>query len=124
MQPVGALRRLDGAPAANIDDNLSVLSLWARDLGPLRVAFQFGDRLSSVLHQVRGLLTTDPASVPQSSVGKMIRKQETLVERMARICVVHNPLNAQFSTEEVLRAFGRIFESVDSGTRRRDMHYV
>ena len=44
----------------------------------------------------------------------MIRSQETLIERMARICVVHNPLNARFTNEEVLEAFDRIFKSVDS----------
>lgn len=72
MQPMGALRRLDDAPAANIDDTFSILSLSARDLAPLRVAFQFGDRLSTVLRQVRGLLKTDPTSVPQTSVGRMV----------------------------------------------------
>ncbi|KAI1404341.1 HET-domain-containing protein [Hypoxylon fuscum] len=112
-----SLRQWEDAPPARVTADLSTVHLWARSLGRCKVAFQFSSKGTDVLDQIRGLLKTDPLSLPEGSIGRTIRKPETLIPRMARACVRHAVRQSHFSTEELLKTFDIIFEYMKSGKR-------
>lgn len=98
-------------PYALVSEDLTTLSLAARNLSVFRVAFRLGDRVSTISRQVRGLLQTDPASVPEGSLGRTIRDQKTLIARMARACVAHESYNSDLTTDRIIQDFNCLFES-------------
>jgi hypothetical protein len=96
------------APPARVSEDMTTLSLSARNLGACEVVFHFDEQRPGVLKQICGLLKTNPASLPEDSPLKRIRDQGTLTHRVAWACVVFDKQNESFTTEEVLESFDEL----------------
>jgi hypothetical protein len=94
---------LGNAPAAVIDDTLTILGLPARDLGPCQVTLRFGEQYDEVLDDIRLLLRAGPNSPKYDAAGRVPR------ERIARLCVSSQASSSLCSDTELLAAFDRLF---------------
>ncbi|KAJ2982620.1 hypothetical protein NUW58_g6403 [Xylaria curta] len=110
------LHKWENTPKARVTPDLTTLHLWARTLGECKVAFRFSTVVSEVLEQVRTLLQPKSSEFLENSLLNTIRKPETFIPRVARVCVAHEAYTKNHSVPEILEAFESIFKGLRVGS--------
>lgn len=112
----GGFGYLDSAPAAVVEETLTVLHLSARDLGTCRVALRFADEPLKVLRQVQYLLdAANVSSILDPENRNMAGDSATLTERMTRVCAAHVQESIRFTVPQIIAGFDRVLGMQERG---------